>query len=212
MFLTAALADAMLPIMESERKQIAAILSETEKALQKIIAEAAGAGRYAVVDAARMAASGVRQIRLGAGTALTGRSSDRSSRPRGHKRKRSGRSPKVGYPKFLVRNGVLVRLGWSKRKGTEYVHKVPRAAFDSIVEVCAGLARSGPGPFPAEEVVRLANAQGHDPIPAYQVYVVIGLLRQEGSIEQVGREGYKFPPELAEHAQVAWKTSAEAPE
>jgi len=197
--------------MEPERKQIAAILSEAEKALQKVIAEAAGAGRYAVVDAARMAASGVRQIRLGAGTAPTGRSSGRSSRPRAHKRKRGRRAPKADYPKFLVRNGVLVRLGWSKRKKTEYAHKVPRAAFDSIVEVCAGLAKSGPGPFPGEEVIRLANAQGHDPIPTYQVYVVIGLLRQEECIEQVGREGYKFPPSLVEHAQSVWKKVAEVP-
>ena len=200
----------MLPTMEPERKQISAILSEAEKALQKVIAEAAGAGRYAVVDAARVAASGVRQIRLGAGTASTGRSSNRGSRPRANKRKRGGRSPKADYPKFLVRNGVLVRLGWSKRKKTEYAHKVPRAAFDSIVEVCAGLARSGRGPFPAEEVVRLANAQGHDQIPAYQVYVVIGLLRQEGSIEQVGREGYEFPPDLMEHAQSAWEKVVES--
>jgi len=201
----------MLPTMEPERKQISAILSEAEKALQKVIAEAAGAGRYAVVDAARMAASGVRQIRLGEGTALTGRPSNRSSQPRGLKLKRSRRSPKAGYPKFLVRNGTLVRLGWSKRKKTEYAHKVPRVAFDCVVEVCAGLARSSRGPFPAEEVIRLANAHGQDPIPAYQVYVVIGLLRQEGCIEQVGREGYKFSPGLVEHAQSAWEKAAEAP-
>jgi len=200
----------MLPIMEPERKQIAAILSEAEKALQKVIAGAAGAGRYAVVDAARMAASGVRQIRVGAGKGLARRASNRNTLPRGHKRKRGRRPHKAGYPKFLVRNGVLVRLAWSKRKGTEYVHKVPLAVFDSIVKVCTGLARSGPGPFPGEEVIRLANAQGHDPIPAYQVYVVIGLLRQEGCIEQVGREGYKFPPDLVGHAQSAWEKAAEA--
>ncbi len=93
------------------------------------------------------------------------------------------------YPKFEVRNNTLVRIGWSKKQKQQYEHKVPRDAFDRTVKALAQLAETGGGPFTAETIIKhTSNSNGA--VPSYQAYVVIGLLRDRGYIEQVGRDGY----------------------
>lgn len=192
--------------MKNTIEQIAAILANSERDLQQVIAEAAKAGDYRGVDAARSAAANVHEFRT--------RVVDSSSSPRaklqtesrhGSTRRARKASPrkrgKSGYPKFEVRNGTLVRTGWSKKQSHEYAHKVPKAIFDRTVKAMAALAKSGTGPFMAEQIIEQVDHLGLESIPSYQVYVVLGFLRHGNVIKQIGREGYRLPEDLTERAR-----------
>jgi len=115
--------------------------------------------------------------------------------------KRQGRGK---YPKYEVKNDTLVRIGWSKKEKREYTHKVSQRVFYETVEVMGRLAQGGAGPFMAEKIIEQANNAKSETIPSYQVYVVLGLLRQTNCIKQVGREGYDIPPKLMEKAEGKW--------
>jgi hypothetical protein len=54
-----------------------------------------------------------------------------------------------------------------------------------------------------------ANKGSSRPVPAYQVYVVIGFLRAQGCIEQVGRDGYRVAVGLSDKAGQAWAAAAD---
>jgi hypothetical protein len=184
------------------------ILAHADRELRDVIAEAATVGDLAGVDAARMAVGGVREIVRGVhrrGVASGGRGA--GSKATGRKRvrrakKRGGRAS--AYPKFMVRNESLYRVGWSKKRREEYHHRVPRRVFDGTVEAMAGLSALGGGPFTAEQVIERANAAAREAYPTYQVYVVVGFLRARGCVEQLGREGYEIPADLSRRAASAW--------
>jgi len=194
--------------MKALEEKVRAILAGAERELREAIAGAAMAGDLGAVDLARMAAGRVREIieaahggrgswqRRSRGSGTAGRETVHGRRKRGVRR-----SP---YPKFIMRNDSLYRVGWSKKRRGEYHHKVPRHVFDGTVEAIAGLSAVGAGPFTAEEIMERANAGACEPFPAYQVYVVIGFLRARRCVEQLGREGYQAPADFSERAARAW--------
>jgi hypothetical protein len=124
----------------------------------------------------------------------------------GGKRKRSKarKGKQANYPRFEVRNNNLIRIGWSKKDKSEYQHKTPREIFDRTVEAMQKLAQSGPGPFMAEKIFENTNSE-EGPVPSYQAYVVIGLLRDRQCVEQLGREGYMIPDDISSRALQVWE-------
>lgn len=182
-------------------------LSKAESGLREIIAQAAGAGDYRGVDIARNVAVQLSEImqRLNKPPASVDFAAIEklSKENQGGKRGDTKQGVrKKDYPKFEVRNGSISRIGWSKKERCEYIHKVPVVVFERTVETMDSLSKSSAGPFTAEEIIKKANEMQAEPVPSYQVYVVLGLLRENDCIKQIGREGYVIPRDISEKAKM----------
>jgi hypothetical protein len=199
--------------MDSNLTKIAAVLSRAEKELLQLVSEAAAKADYQSIEAARLAAQGVR----GMVESLEARHSFAKTAPRSRvgashwaarTHRRRGRKAQPGYPRFSISSGRLFKTGWSKKRKREYVHKMPKTAFDLVVRAMASLAGSGRGPFTAEQIIDQSNKFGGAPVPDYQVYIVLAWLRAAELVQQVGREGYTFETALPEQAKARWETLA----
>ncbi len=191
--------------MGNLKEKIEAVLTKAENELQEVIVEAAKAGDYRGVDAGRAAAVEICNIKARI-LKPSSKSELKSERDESRVKKKvtTKRHSRGKYPKFEVKNGALVRIGWSKKERREYTHKVSKQVFYQTVEEMGRLAQSGTGPFMAEKIIEQVNNSGSEIIPSYQVYVVIGLLRKLNFIKQIGREGYDIPIDLAKKAETAW--------
>jgi hypothetical protein len=112
---------------------------------------------------------------------------------------------KSQYPKFEIEHNSLVRTGWSKKEKREYSHKVSKSIYDLTVAAMEKLSKASAGPFMAENIIEKVNENGQQVIPAYQIYVVIGFLKDQGLIRQIGREGYNIPTDIQKQSQTLWK-------
>jgi hypothetical protein len=178
-------------------------LSKAESGLREVIAQAAGAGDYRGVDIAKNVAVQLSDIMQRLKTPTITRNIEMSKDEHALKREESKASNrKKDYPKFEVRNSSISRIGWSKKEKCEYTHKVPVIVFERTVEAMDSLSKSGTGPFTAEKIINKANEMQTEPIPSYQVYVVIGLLRENNCVKQVGREGYYLSSDISEKARM----------
>jgi len=194
--------------MENKDKtHIVLLLTNIETKLQELIVEAAHSCEY---DIARMSSDIATQIRqmkvsfpldhsiasaLPSGSAVTTQSTDKRS---------TGSHRKNRYPQYEIRNETLIRIGWSKKERKEYSHKVSRILFDRTVEAMDLLFRSPKTPIPADKIMDRVTQLGSEPAPAYQVYLVIGCLRESKCIKQCGREGYTAGPNLKHNANDLW--------
>jgi hypothetical protein len=100
-----------------------------------------------------------------------------------------------------------VRIGWSKKEKKEYIHKAPKTVFDLTISAMEQIAEASKGPIMAEEIIEHLTKISTELVPSYQVYLVIGFLREFNCIKQIGREGYEILPDLANNAEVVWKNS-----
>lgn len=192
--------------MENLKEKLEAVLTKAENELQEVIVEAAKAGDYRGVDVARTIAVSIRELNAKISESyLQGKSSKTqtnaevkvSPRERRLTLKRKARSV---YPRFETRNDSIVKIGWSKKQRREYSHKVPSDVFEKTVKAMSVLAASSAGPFMAEQIIDKVNNTEIEAIPAYQVYVVIAMLRKTKCIMQIGREGYKISTDIMEKA------------
>ncbi|MCK4795529.1 MAG: hypothetical protein KAV87_67990 [Desulfobacteraceae bacterium] len=191
--------------MKDQAGKIIEILNKTESDIQKVIIEAAQAGDYRSVDMARAAAVNIKNIR----TQISNPASKAEIRPaksvaRIEKKASTKKRKKSDYPKFKVKNETLIRIGWSRKQRREYTHKAPRFVFEQTVKAMTALSQSGAGPFLAENIIEQANSNESEAIPSYQIYVIIGLLKQTNCIKQVGRDGYIIPQDLVKKTEEKW--------
>jgi len=198
-------------IMKNQIEQIIEILKESENKLRDVIAESAQRGDYRIVDTARAIAVNIHDLhdRISDPSRPTmtfkiHSESKNTIAPRKPKHT-SKNSVRSNYPKYEVRNGSLIKIGWSKKQRREYSHKVPSSVFDLTIRTMTALAKNGAGPFTAEHIIDKVNDMEVEVIPAYQVYVVIAMLRKANCIKQLGREGYNIPTDVTEKAQEAWR-------
>lgn len=191
--------------MKDQTGKIIEILNKTESDIQEVIIEAAQGGDYRSVDMARAAAVNIKNLR----TQISNPASKAEIRPaksgtRIEKKASTKKRKKSDYPKFKVKNETLIRIGWSRKQRREYTHKAPRFVFEQTVKAMTALSQSGAGPFLAENILEQANSNESEAIPSYQIYVVIGLLKQTNCIKQVGRDGYIIPQDLVKKAEEKW--------
>ena len=179
--------------MNNLAKQIQAILSRAESDLRGLIAEAAKSGDYQGVDSSRTAASRIGQMILEISS-----EADKANPAVAKLASHTGLSPEVRtkarakkseYPRFFVRKGVLYKVGWSKKDKKEYVHKIPKDAFDRTIAAMASLAESDSTLITSEQIVERTEHNG-TPVPIYQVYLALALFRDRGLVNRQGREGY----------------------
>jgi len=184
------------------------ILKKAEEELRESIADSARAGNYRDVDIGRSVAVNIKELyeRISGNGNQSSKLVEERERPlsRREKKRFARRSKPEDLPRIEIRKGSLIRIGWSRKQKEEYEHKVPRKAFDTIVNTMSALAREGSGPFMAETIIEKICATTDDTMPAYQVYVVLAALRERNLITQVGREGYNIPLDVAEKAQNIW--------
>lgn len=193
--------------MKERIEEITGLLRRTEAELRQIIADAAKAGDYRTVDLAKTAAVGIQslQSRITNPGVKVLQTKASKSEAKAKVKSMSRRGRKSRYPRFQVKKDALIRIGWSKKERREYTHKAPKAVYDQTVRAMGDLARSAAGPFMAEQIIEHLNQIGPESIPSYQVYVVIGLLRETSCIKQRGREGYDVPTDIVPRAEREWE-------
>jgi len=182
-------------IMKNINKEILMVLRDSESKLQKIIAKAANKSEYDTVDTARTIAEQISILRDKLASSMPQKPSSKEFKP-------------SNYPKFEVKNNRLIRTGWLKKQERGYTHEVSKSFFDLTVKAMASLAQKGAGPVTTEAIIKQIKETESKPIPGYQVYVVIGMLRGKTWIEQEGRKGYKIPIDIETKAEKEWKILA----
>ncbi len=103
-------------------------------------------------------------------------------------RKQENEQSATNYPKFLKDESRLIKVGWSRKKKAEYMHRVPKEAiyiFAEHLEKNVGAQSL----FEIENLFPILAASGEE-IPGYQIYVIIAWLRTVGTIVKKGRDGY----------------------
>lgn len=114
----------------------------------------------------------------------------------------------VGYPRFFREGDALVKVGWSKKGKSEYEHRAPREMLDQIIATIRDLSRAR-SRFTVEEILASIAAKGAD-LPSYQTYLCIAWMRENGLLEQHGRQGYSVaqPTQLSDEMARAWSATA----
>lgn len=200
--------------MEQAAERIRQALDRAESNIREIGADAFRAGDDAAASQARDVVVTFKALRLqldGATPDATEGAPPTASDRRRYRPRLAGRgsrkSSKQKYPRFEVRNGAILRIGWSKKQKAEYEHRASRDTFDRTVAAMVRIAKTGVGPFTADQIIEGAN-DSKVSVPSYQVYVVIGLLRDHACVEQVGRDGYMIPEDLSPRARNLWNQLA----
>jgi hypothetical protein len=170
------------------------LLRQTEEKLRVLVSEAANSGDYSSVLTLAAWARTVNEL-----TNPTSRVERPERQSAAKARKISMPSPRTlsshnrnGYPRFLRRGNELVRVAWSKREKKEYRHKVPYSILKLLTNAMADKGRDG-RVFSTEEILPLHESNDAGPVPNYQAYVGISLMKQTGLIDQHGRQGYSIP-------------------
>lgn len=187
-------------------RELQDILNKTEKQLLEAISKAAQNGDLSGVDQARSIVGQIRRLSAELETRKKPAGAKQLKKKRGAIELAGDNSQNAGrYPIFTARNGTLYRLAWSRKKHSEYEHRVPKATIDLIATAMSGLARSGGPPVEVETIVTNINRSSVIQIPQYQVYLVVGWLRRCNCIEQIGRDGYRIPADISRLAEQEWK-------
>lgn len=166
------------------------ILIEAEASLRQLMEKALKQQRYA--DVREIASIAQALARVNDGQMVTAVS---SSEGVGDARSRRSLSPrqssksKGDYPRFAKDGDKLVKIGWSKRNGRSYEHRAPVSIVKDIVRQLAGRVKHGEV-FVVENLIPVVDSASGAEIPAYQVYMTLAWLREVGSIEKKGRDGY----------------------
>ncbi len=191
------------------------ILLDTDRRLRQAIAEAATDGDLDAVDLARNAAGRLRQMLNGleeneqpTAVNTAGRSAIAKSATTGKSRQSKRTKRKNDYPKYRVQGNYLSRIGWSKKERKPYEHKVAKDVFDETVNTMVRLSHDLNGAISADQIIAKVNKSSSVPIPSYQVYVVIGLLRDHKDIRQLGRKGYELPKNFVKLTAARWNELA----
>lgn len=87
------------------------------------------------------------------------------------------------YPKYLISDNCLVKIGLQRDRRTEYQHIVQKAAFDKIASVITNHLTKAKE-FTPESIQADLN------LPAYQTYVVLAMFRQMGLLKSLRRGLY----------------------
>lgn len=191
-------------------------LRQTENFLRGLLSEAVHAGDYAAVVQLASWARSVGEIVRALPTDSEGKdtrgpsaSGPRPSSPALRTARRKKNSVKDEYPRFHRHGERLVRVAWSKRDKKEYEHKAPRGVLRALT---ASIMERGAGGrvFSTEEILPIYDDDGA-PIPNYQAYVSLALLKQTGLLDQHGRRGYSVPQprELEKAVEAVWRNLPE---
>lgn len=177
--------------MNDVNKTLATVLATAETGVLEIIAVAAASGDYAAIDRARAVAERLRDINreMGATAKMVGPFQPASTKTRRKARKKTIK--KGEYPRFHIADESLYKVGWSKKKGDEYVHRVPISTVKNISGALTQLSATQ-GPVSSEQILDSDFLKDAGNPPSYQVYTVLAFLKERGIIASTGREGFRL--------------------
>ncbi len=180
--------------MNDLKKRIDCVLSKAESELRALLVAAAEKGDYEAIENLRQIAISIRALQ---GDHTEEELGNPQTHPESHaasKQPKRGRLKRGGgaYPRFESRKDAIIRIGWSKKERREYRQKVSHAVYESVLRGMQAISAGAP-PFQTDQIIEAVNNSCNDDVPSYQVYAIIGLLRERGVIEQIGREGYAVP-------------------
>jgi hypothetical protein len=95
-------------------------------------------------------------------------------------------SPSNAFPRYVRRGETVVKIGLKRDQNHVYEQKLPRAQFEEVRDVLIELSRTG-AEFEAKRPIDRANA------PAYQVYLLLGILEEQKVVDVPSRGKYRFP-------------------
>lgn len=176
-------------------------IRQAEQQIREEIAEAATAGTYQLVERLSSIARRLSDMaEEAAATPATGMpsvpatSKAAGKTPKSKRPTRAGRrtSRREGYPRFERFREALVKIGWSRKGRSEYIHKAPKAGVDAVARRAMDLGKGGQM-FTTEDLLPVKLGSGGDDLPGYQAYICLAWLRIIGVVEQHGREGYSVP-------------------
>jgi hypothetical protein len=202
----------MLIFMIGDR--VSSTIRKAEQEIRGLIAEAATAGEYDLVARlssiarrlSEMAEEAAGKTSPVARAALPPTMADEPppAKPASPAGRRTSR--KEGYPRFEKTRDVLVKIGWSKKERSEYVHKAPKAGVDAVARRVMDLGK-GSRMFTTDDLLPVKLSGGGDELPGYQAYICLAWLRDIGAVEQHGREGYSVPgDDLIGTVSRTWET------
>ncbi len=191
------------------------ILGDTEKQIRILIQEALEEGQYEkIVSFARLAEAiselgavscrssdmGKKEIRLDAvlPPQQPRTSSARPSAAENGLKKcqvRVCRKVPQAYPRFEQDSDRLIKVGWSKKRKSEYEHRVPKAMVEAVFHQLGQTVGYGKK-FEIEDLFPVVSENAEE-IPAYQIYATIAWLRSESAVEKKGRDGYVLRTDAA---------------
>lgn len=198
---------AILCCMANPLSDAASVIAEAELSLRTLISKAVNEADYQAVQRIGALAErlGRLKLELGGCEPIAPMSTKRSPSvahelPREPTGPRNRRRP---YPRFDRKNGVLRKIGWSKKSKAEYEHRVPREAFQRTIEALEELSKSTAKIFTVDDIVPHIHGEA---VPIYQIYVVLALLRERDFLKRQGRDGYVVSnrSEFKARSQVLW--------
>jgi len=191
------------------------ILGDAEKQLRALIQEALKEGRYEKIASLARLAEAISEL----GTAFS-RSSDigkkeirldevlppqqpriSSARPSTVENESKKHQVRVyrkvpqAYPRFEQDSDRLIKVGWSKKRKSEYEHRVPKAMVETVFRQLGQTVGHGKK-FEIEDLFPVLSENSEE-IPAYQIYATIAWLRTEAAVEKKGRDGYVLRADAA---------------
>lgn len=92
------------------------------------------------------------------------------------------------YPKFETQEERLIKIGWSKRDGSEYEHKAEKDIVSAVTLYLAEIPKGRI--FRMDE--RLPVEVDGTEVPLYQAYLVLAWLRNLGLVSKQGKDGYQW--------------------
>jgi len=95
------------------------------------------------------------------------------------------RKRKEDYPRFVVRNDSLIKVGLGRDRRTEYEHLVPKREYDKVVARLINISETSKE-FTTEHVQAALDC------PLYQTYTVLSLLKETELLTLPRRGHYSF--------------------
>ena len=184
------------------------ILRSAEKALRDVAGDALREGRYVDVTEVARLADGLARLVRGESTVEAAPPAVRSGTTRPKKKPRAPKkasAKKRGYPRFERDRDRLIKVGWSKKKKSEYEHRAPFDVSIALVDAIRGKVGEGEL-FSATDILPL-DSDDDVAIPDYQAYLALKWLHSEGIVRKHGRDRYALEPgSLGEGGlQAHWK-------
>jgi hypothetical protein len=114
------------------------------------------------------------------------------------------RFPGGSYPKYLVRNETLAKVGLT-RSGSTYVHRVPKSVVESVVAGLQEFTKEG-------DTFTTERAVGRIAVPMYQTYIVLAVLSELRLVEPMKRGVFRFVDrgKFVDETKEIWKRLSNA--
>lgn len=172
----------------SFREETVAILSDSEQRLRELIVQAMQEGDPSAIRVIQATVISLRQLRV----KLSG-----GHVPASGGTQESGIDTAQGFPRFLIQDGHLIRIGWSRRHQKKYICRVPRETFAATVRAMRVLAARGAGQtVKIEQILRQIELNGDAEVPRRGVFLALGMLQEQGKIQQDHTGAYRIPADI----------------